>query len=155
MIWNLEFHLENVWPDFYMVNGRAKLAVKNNPRFTYNILIDFYFHLVFHFGFFRMRFSRIDHCDNIWYDTNWQMHAKLLSKLFNENFWSVIPIKIVFKLVCLPWKKHILFFSSRDIQSLLDKNLSSCCYCLFEMPLFLLSFTFLIFFLAFCSLYFS
>ena len=75
---------------------------------TFIFIFDF--HLVFHFGFFRMRFSRIDHCDNIWYDTNWQMHAKLLSKLFNENFWSVIPIKIVFKLVCLPWKKHILFF---------------------------------------------
>ena len=140
--------MEIVWPDFYMVNGRANLVVKNTPRFTYSILnwlFFFDFHLVFNFGFFRIRFYRIDHWDNIWYDTNWQMHAKLLSKLFKENFWSVIPIKIVFKLVCLPWKKPILFFSSRDIQSLLDKNLYSCCYCLFEMPLFLLSFTFLIF----------
>ena len=125
---------------------QSKILQDSLVTFWMTCIFIFDFHLVFHFGFFRMRFSRIDHCDNIWYDTNWQMHAKLLSKLFNENFWSVILIKIVFKLVCSPWKKHILFFSSsRDIQSLLDKILSSCCYCLFEMPLFLLSFTFLIF----------
>ena len=46
---------------------------------------------------------------------------------------------------CLGRSIFFFFSSSRDIQSLLDKILSSCCYCLFEMPLFLLSFTFLIF----------
>ena len=37
------------------------------------------------------------------------MHAKLLSKLFNENFWSVIPIKIVFKPVCLEEEAYSFF----------------------------------------------
>ena len=82
------------------------------------------------------------------------MHAKLLSKLFNENFWSVILIKIVFKLVCLPWKKHILFFSPRETFKVCWIKIYLAAATAFLRCHYFCCPSHFSYFLAFCSLYF-